>query len=60
MHTDLFGYVFSILFHTSSICSSFRIPPPPPAVLFFPRHFQDWEKIGTKICSMQHSIYRNV
>lgn len=35
MHTDLFGYVFSILFHTSIVCFSFRIPPPPPAVFFF-------------------------
>lgn len=39
MHTDLFEYVFSIFLHTSIICSSFRIPPPPLAVYFFYKAF---------------------
>lgn len=50
LHTDLFGYVFSVLFHTSIICSSFRIPPPPlPAVFFFSQGiFRAGKKSGHK------------
>lgn len=49
MHTVLFGYVFSILFHISIICSSFRIlPPPSPDVFFFQGIFRAVKKSGHK------------